>query len=64
MFILLILKSNTRTFNGSTNKIDSRKESKKEVTHSSDFSFPHSMLYSSRKNAHAAAARTRVIQAR
>ena len=38
-----------KTFTGSTTMTDSKKERKKEDSHSSDFSFPHSMLYKIRK---------------
>ena len=38
-----------KTFTGSTTMTDSKKERKKEDSHSSDFSFPYSMLYKIRK---------------
>lgn len=39
------------TFSGSTHRSDSKKDSRKEESHSSDFACPHSMLYSNKKKA-------------
>lgn len=64
MFILLILKLNICIFNGLMNKIDLRKESKKEVIYFLDFFFFYFMLYSSRKNVYVVVVRIRVIQVR
>lgn len=61
MFILLILKLNICIFNGLMNKIDLRKESKKEVIYFLDFFFFYFMLYSSRKNVYVVVVRIRVI---
>lgn len=61
--VLFLILYRLLTFRGSTNRKDSMKENRKEVSHSSDFAFPHSILYSIRKKAHAAAAKTRTIHA-
>lgn len=51
------------TFNGSTHINDSKKEKKKEESHSSAFGFPHSILYRMRKKADVITANQTTTQA-